>query len=311
MDYYKIQMKAKSPFSELFTADQIWGQIVWAISDMKGTQRADSFVKEFLDSPPFLLSMMMPEGLLPIPILPPVLRDVSEGDNKAESEARKRTKKNKKCKWLTLEQFLQLQSNSSCFAEMDLDLRFQHIPGQTQETKVSIDRFTNSQIDGSLHSLTYEFSDCPFVIYLAIDPERPDILEELGPILDFLSKVGIGGDRSVGRGIFDMKMVQVSDTEQSLFSFDQVNTFMTLSRCFGRDLVPLSYRVSAYSGIVGRSLEGRGNVQLFNKKPILGYDEGSVFSAGRGGLATGIHPDPRVCSYGYAFPIPIRLEESR
>jgi CRISPR type III-A-associated RAMP protein Csm4 len=310
MDYYKIQMKAKSPFSELFSADQIWGQLVWAISDMKGNDRADSFVKEFQSVPPFLLSMMMPEGYFPVPILPPVLRNTTGDDAKAETEARARAKKNKKCSWISHEQFLKLQSNSGFFYKMDLHLASQPNIERTQETKVSINRFTNSQIDGSLHSLSYVYSDIPFVVYVAIDSANRSILKELENAIDFLSKVGLGGDRSVGKGFFDMKIVGVSEVENSIFSYNKATSFMTLSRCFGRDLIPLAYRVSAYSGIVGRPIEGRENEQWFNKKPILGFDPGSIFSGGQGSLAFGIHPDSRVCSYGYAFPVPLVLEET-
>jgi hypothetical protein len=35
MKYIKLNLKSKSGFSNLFTADQIWGQMVWAISDLE------------------------------------------------------------------------------------------------------------------------------------------------------------------------------------------------------------------------------------------------------------------------------------
>lgn len=304
MEYSKILMQAKSPFSGLFTADQMWGQFVWAIAHSEGADRAEEFVTEFLEKPPFLVSAMMPEGYFPIPMLPPKRTT----DVKFDPEARKRTKRNKKLHWLSFSDFAKVQRDYRYLSTADLDISGSPEITEISETKVSIDRLTNSQVDGSLHTLSYLYARNPFVVYLAFPDGEKGQKERIEKILSFLSLDGLGGDRSVGRGVFSLDFCPVSKEEQALFSFDRGNAFMTLSRCFGKDLHPLYYSVTAYAGIVGGHPEGNMQTGMFNKKPIIGYEPGSVFASGSGCVVRDIHPDKRIASYGFAFPVPLSLE---
>ena len=304
MEYVKICMHPRSPFSNLFTADQIWGQMVWAVSAMQGEKEAETFVDEFSDAPPFLVSMMLPKGVLPIPMVKPVK---PEGNDELDAQARKLLKHNKKCKWLTFEQFKAFQTDPKLLSKIELQDSFSF--SSITETHVAINRLTNAPLKGQLYNANYFSSKgSEFVIYLSFLRDEESWKNRIIEIVSYLSRIGLGGDKAVGRGIFEMELKELTKEEQEVFSVHS-NRFMTLSRCSGSNLVAMEYRVSLYTGIVGGSLSGNEGKGLFNKYPVLFFEPGSVFTSGTGCLLSDVHPDTRIKTYGYAFPVPLEYKK--
>lgn len=301
MKFAKIVFKPLSPFSRLFTADQLWGQMVWAINELEGEDKASAFVKEFIDNPPFLISAMIPSGYLPRPVLPPIVSKNCLSEDE-ERKNREKAKKNKTNHWIPLDIFSLIQDDYSKISSIEIEKQPNF--NEFKETHASINRQTLSALDGGLYNVSYLDTKEDLVVYLRFIDDVETSLPLIKRVISHWEKVNIGGDRAVGRGVFKISIEKLSTLEESIFNKDYVS-FMTLSRCFGNDLIPNYYNLSVYSGIVGNG-NTNGNL-YFNKQPIIGFEQGSIFSSGRGCLGQNVNTDDRVCSYGYAFPIPFRL----
>ena len=118
MGLKKIVLSPRSPFSSLFTADQIWGHMAWAISEMDGTDAASSFVASFEKDPPFLVSAMMPEGFLPKPCMGPIVKDAATSQE--DKTGRVLAKRNKSKKWLSIKDFISLQKDKAFMTKGEL-----------------------------------------------------------------------------------------------------------------------------------------------------------------------------------------------
>jgi CRISPR type III-A-associated RAMP protein Csm4 len=296
MGLKKIVLSPRSPFSSLFTADQIWGHMAWAISEMDGTDAASSFVASFEKDPPFLVSAMMPEGFLPKPCMGPIVKDAATSQE--EKTGRVLAKRNKSKKWLSIKDFISLQKDKAFMTKGELSDHPEIY--DIKETHVSIDYSTGQAIDGGLFNASYKSSSsdlCFLVDFIENEKSNQELADR---IARHWEKTGLGGDRNVGRGSFSIRMEDLDTAEKEAFSF-RSSAFMTLSRCFGDDLVPVNYTVTVYAGITGKSEASEAG--MFNKQPIIGFEPGSVFTSGKGCLAHGVNPDKRICSYGYAFPI--------
>ncbi len=71
MKTYKLKIKITSSLGTPPVADTIWGHICWAIRYREGKDALEAFLAAYEgDSPPLLLSDPMPEGFLPVPLLP-------------------------------------------------------------------------------------------------------------------------------------------------------------------------------------------------------------------------------------------------
>lgn len=296
MVYKKIVIQFTGSAKGLPTADQLFGQMVWAWSDMLGEERATEIVRIFHDDPWFLLSAAMPAGYVPIP------RYRHHGDSTVEKRAH--AKKNKKCAWIPIKQFLLLQDDPDVFSTLDFSddqPRFSSfaIP------HVSINRLSGCADDGQLYQEQVVCIEKPITVFLSIQEKHEKDVESLLDVaLSSFGQCGLGGDRAIGRGACHLKLEELSEGERGMFA-KKSQSFMTLSRCSGLDLSAYSYAVTAYAGIIGRGCT-EGGMQ-FNKQPVLYFEPGSLFLGGKGCLLDDIHPDKRICSYAYAFPVPISI----
>lgn len=303
MKNLKLKLKTKSGFSNLFTADQVWGQMVFAISDLKGEKEASKFVESFDKNPPFLISNMMPENFFPRVILPPFKKDIN--DNKTVQDEKKNralAKKSKKNSWVPLEIFLKHQKNIN---ELKLEV-IEKKPEllKINEVRSSIDRKKGIPFEstGGVFNQNFIYSNSSFVIYIRLLDESFN--STLYEIVSYLNLVGLGGDRSVGKGNFDIKVEALNEIEENIFSYNQGNAYMSLSRCSGENLIPLYYNIDYYFGIVGSNFDDK---KSYNKYPIIYFEPGSIFSKGDGMIIHNVHINPKICSYGYSFPIYLNI----
>jgi len=303
MKIVKLVFSPRSPFSRLMTADQLWGQMVWAVSDLDGEESAGRLVSEFKSTPPFLVSAMMPNGFMYRPCLPPVTPDCSVPHD-VQREERQKAKSNKSMKWLSVENFAELQKNPVCINSIS----FEASPElhDRRETHVGISRLDLSAIDGQLFNVSYKSSESELVCYIKLLRDEERYLKLVERTIALWEKVNLGGDRNVGRGVFRIRLDELDASEKAVFD-RKASGFMTLCRCSGDDLVPLRYTLSVYAGIVGCGINSGNNQTYYNKKPVVGFEPGSVFSSGMGSLVCNVNTDDRVCTYSYAFPIPFDL----
>lgn len=289
----KIKLEFTSPFKSIPTADQLFGHIVWTISDLYGEDRASRFV----ENAPIRITSALPEGYFPVPILPSIRKD-----NVDAVEQRKKAKKNKDLHWISIEEFSFLQTGEKSLSEFDLSL-CQPVLNSIEETRVSIDRISMKAADGQLYSEEY-FCPMNLAFYVDFKDEEEFSYKNMEEILEVISIDGIGGNRNIGRGQCVLSMTDLNSLENKVFSFSEIDSvFMTLSKCAGTDLKPISYRIEVYSGIVGRTYKGKG---FYNKKPIALFDIGSTFSEGEGMIFTDMSTDSKVSTYAFAFPVRIR-----
>lgn len=284
----RIVLKPKTPFSSLFSSDQIWGQFIWALSDLYGPEKATDTVKTCTDGEaPILFSAAMIDGCLPKPSYVDALADFSNENEKS----------NKKCKWLIYDDFACLQEDSNYLKEKKLELSGNLSINDVQEVHVSISGDT-------LYNVIYKSSTVPLVVYADIkNDEWNEVL--LNVIGNHWSVMGLGGDKNVGRGQFEVYLEDLSDKERKIFEFKSDSGFISLSQTFGMDLEPLYYSVEAYSGFVGRKDETAG---VYRKKPVIRYLPGSFFKKGKGSVLKTVD-NQDIFSYGLAFPVCMKMKD--
>lgn len=292
----KILLTSITSFSELFTADQIWGQFIWAISDLYGKEKASSVVEEYKTNPPILFSSMLIDGFLPKPFF---VNTIGDSDSDI-------MKHNKKCQWLDYRQFRELQRDCNYCSGKKLDIV--SVLSSRSEIHASIDRETMRTLDeGGVYNSQYLYTKndvrlAVYVNFLSKDNKWESILDD---VISLWNKIGLGGDRNVGHGQFKIEICELSKEEEEIFLYKD-KYYVSLSNCFGSDLAPISYNVDVYSGIIGRATS---NINAYRKKPIIRFKTGSLFlDGGKGMIAENVAFDSNICSYGYAFPIYMNYE---
>lgn len=288
----KVVLKPLTSFSEMFSADQLWGQMIWAISDLYGNDVASKAVKEFIDNPPFLLSSLLIDGYLFKPFYVDILGDI-------DSEI---VKHNKKCKWLSYDDFLSLQMNPMYLSEHKISKQPSPLI-MTNEIHASISRDSLEVLDGGLFNASYIYSDTPLCFYIYSKDLSNEWDERINRIIKYWEKIGLGGDKNIGHGQFKISVEELSYVEKSIFEFRTSSFFVSLSECSGSDFSPINYSLDVYSGVLGRNKSG-----AYRKNPIIRFKAGSLFLEGKGAIVEEVGSDS-ACSYGYAFPIFMKYEE--
>ena len=283
----RIVLRPRTPFSSLFSADQIWGQFIWALSDIYGKEKASETVGLYTDgTPPVLFSSAMVDGYLPKPQYVNAFADFSKENEKS----------NKKCNWLTYEDFSRLQCDSSYLKTKELKSDGNKALENVQELHVTI-------LGNDLYNVSYKYSKIPLVVHADVKDESwQPTLEE---VIDNWKIVGLGGDRNVGRGQFDISLEDLSETEKAIFDFRDESGFVSLSESFGSDLSPVYYSVDVHAGFVGRKNEMNG---VYRKKPVIRYLSGSFFKEGNGNVIRTVDGQD-IFSYGLTFPVYMKVEE--
>jgi len=298
MMFKKLRISFSSPFTEIPTADQLFGQLVWAVSDIRGEAAAGALVKRFRDNPPFLISEAIPEGFLPLAVYPP-----SDNQDKSQ-ESRHKAKRNKKYRWIRIDSFASVQKDPRLIHEVDFESAMPDFKSIT-ETHVQINRIKGTAEDGILYTERYIDYRAPLVSYIKINDANFWVDFQIDELLEYLSIIGLGGNRNVGRGSCTIILTDLAEKENEIFSF-KASSFATLSKCSGMDLLEgsIAYKIVGHAGIVGRA-----STSLFNKKPVLFFDVGSTFSSGTGEMISDIHPDKNISYYGYSFPLYLKIED--
>lgn len=285
----RIVLNPKTPFTELFSADQIWGQFVWAISDLEGEENASEVVESYKENPPILFSSLMLNGYLIKPFYANSRIDTST----------EKGKHNKKCNWLSYEDFYSFQKNADSLSNKELDISPNSFIEQNNEIRVSLRREYIEE-KNKLVNKFYLSSKKKLVIYA--DVKNTELMNLLEEVIKYWNIVGLGGDRNIGRGQFCIALEDLSSLESDIFSYKSDGSFVSLSETFGNGVLPLEYSIDVYSGIASRTSK-------YRKKPIIRYLKGSLFrkESEKGTIIKSLDEDTSVYSYGYAFPVEVTI----
>lgn len=326
---YTIEIILKSPIVTALQSDTIFGHICWAVRFIytDGEAKLGKFLDAYDDVPPLLVSNGFPVGYLPKPVLPPVTQAELDAVLKREDRIKNsfRIKNIKRWNLLPNSDFISLQEDkitplslfrlmNASYETIDKDLN----SGQSVLVQHNtINRFENKVKKGLyVQEETFFSEDCGrFEIYLKTHFFTRD---ELKGIFEFISEGGFGRDKSIGKGHFSFDIKEGIDLPVS----GRPNAFMTLSSYIPTEKDPVRgyYKTIHKYGKLG-GLYAKGVSYVYGnpfKKPLIMFSAGSVFydndfTIGKtyGSLLKNIHQNDQIRHYAYAFPIGIKLEDTK
>ena len=314
---FKITYEPDEFYGTPLDSDTLFGHICWAIRYNFGEDKLVEILDLFNNgNPPFLVSSSFPEGYLPKPTLPPLEIDYNKERSKKETKInRQKFKKQKKISFIKIDEFIENQSmlsSSTIFNAPDADIDHKEFI----LTRNAINRETMRVIEGALFTETYYYLDNRNIkekrklwSFIRIEDEKYKI-DFFNEIFKYLSDVGIGKDKSTGKGRFIIKVIEVIGAEKNIFDFIGTH-FFTLSHTAGANLDPIAYTTFTRYGKLGEEFSTKG---VFYKKPIMFYKHGSIFVNTNkniyGETVKNISTIENVIQYGYAFPLYFNFKEN-
>lgn len=330
---YALTLHPRARFATPLQSDTLFGHLCWAIVHSEGEDELQRFLKEFGDSPPLLLSAAFPQGMLPVPVLPPLTRaQIAQlaKDRFANNivQATSELKARRETKYLPRSQFSTLATDltSEKLARAVLDLPETAPAWQDAVVmRTAVDRITWSGREGALFDNEYDFfsAEARLTVWLRLrkDWDTPKNRERLMQWWHSIERAGFGGQVSTGAGQFD---IIGGLEEDALPHVENANAFVTLSSFVPCENDPTkgwwTYHVKR--GKLGAHFStsappGRDDPHVW-KKPLIMFMPGSVFVTGDtprewyGGLVPNIHPldaYKEVVQYAYAFAVGVRVTE--
>lgn len=316
---YKIVCKPHSHFEMVYKADTIFGALCWAVRYIHGEEKLVDMLEQFKQSPPFLLSSMMPMGYLYKPLLYPEKIDDTKtqynGTKQSKKQLKQKIEQEKRKKRITIIPLTLFQKYQKNFKGIYQDpelLKTSFLEaglGSNEITRNAIDRISMHAREGALFTELYMYSIKPLVFYLKV-LDSSYSLDWFEKVIALMGFSGFGKDCSVGKGVFSMSIEKLNKEEEEIFAFTS-NIFCSLSVCAGSNCNPLIYTTFTRYGKLGGlySQTGIDDKLLYCKKPVVFYAEGSVFKSTdmAGGMIKNVHVDQRIVQYGYAFPVYITM----
>jgi CRISPR-associated protein Csm4 len=338
---HAVLLYPQSGFKPELRSDTLWGTLCWAIRSVYGESKLKAWLEQYEQEPPLLISSAFPfeeepDGtisyFLPRPLLPPI----KEGSGRPKFEDMKLYKKEKRVKYLPLPTLQRMALGKLSDKKLSEELRKDL--GQKDklaQPKVLTESFTHNTIDrlrgGTLQKdgeAGQLFHDEEQFVHGSKIPGTEEQYKKAGlfflvqtddlPMLDacfrWLRHTGIGGDRSVGKGVFVHKIVPFDwQTPASPNACLNLSLFQPtrdqLTNFKGQE--PFFYQLEERQGDV--SFGGYGRAR---KDPYYFFTEGSVFPNSIptpwGSLVavgtSGKNPVPhKVYQYAYALTLSFQL----
>lgn len=294
---YKITLNFTSPLLTPLHADTIFGHLCWALYYQEGEDALNKFLKPFKEkAPPFLLSDGFPILTLDgveTPLLPKPLT--------AELYAKEDLKEIKKLQWVSITNFNKIRECEP-FQPEELENPFK----PSLSVHNSISRITNTSLpEAGVYSLKEYFIQKAFILIKVYDENA---LNKVTDLLKFLSSLGYGRKKSIGKGKFSVEdPIPFND----LLELANANAFVTLSNFCPSENDPTEgiYKTFIKYGKLGEEFTFLGNPF---KKPLLMIKTGSAFKTDGppkefyGRMVKNISDvKPQVLQYAYAFAVPI------
>lgn len=312
MILYKTQICACSPFSSPLQSDTFFGAFCWSYRYLHGEKALFQLLKDCREGhPPIIFSNAFPEGYLP---LPAGARDHATklhtaADKKEREKAYQQNKKDKKCNLITIDAFLHIQNGS----------RDGYSPYLAKESAEVVEMMHNMVLrnsgtvtdtpeGGNLFSKMQYFTDHGiYDLYILTSMEK----EELMPVLKQMLELGIGGQKSTGKGHFKLKNKCLEDCTD-LTKVTNANAYVALSNFIPAKTDPVDgfYQTMVKYGKLDREYAS-GETPF--KKPLLYLLSGAVFYAkpvkqwyGRCLSDVAVNPDVIINACTIALPMKMK-----
>jgi len=311
MKYIKTTWKILSALETPLQADTIFGHICWAMRYVYGDEELKSFLDSYSVQPPMIISDGMPEGYLPVPIIP-------FGPANEETNIKQLTK----ISWVKADSLKKIRIGFNR-SELIKLLELTHLETKGKEdgsdkeiiSHNTIDRLTNTAVKpGGFFQEEAEFFDDKeknaMAVYFLINE---DIInkKKLDNILFFIEQSGYGQNKSTGRGKFSI----TSREDTGFFDkSEKYNAFMALSSFCPSKTDPVSgfWDLTAKFGRLGGDFAKYG---IPYKRAVTMLKRGSFFITDSvlpyyGRILDNVHQNrPEIKHYAMAMAYPIQFTE--
>jgi CRISPR-associated protein Csm4 len=330
MKIYRLTIEPRSSLRTPLQSDTVFGHLLWALRYTEGEDALVAFLGRYQDGkpPPLLVSAGFPESTLPVPVL-----SLGKGASDKEEDPQPSLADGvvggmlhhvlEEDRYLPLKQWQQMASRLSakalkkaCEEASDRLCSLRRSVKEYPVTRTAVDRITGSAREGQLF-VTEEMFYGP--------DHRFDIWHKLAdgadlPRLDhwwnWVAANGFGRRKSAGHGAFVIVGGGLVEADGALPQVENPNGFVTLSAWVPDkgDPTDVTYRTRVKRGKLAETFVSRNPW----KKPLLMLEPGAVarLPAGKpvepwyGRLVKDVHwTREGIVQYGYAFPLPVRIEE--
>lgn len=296
-----VRIYPKTNFHTFLNSDTLWGNLIYAYRLIYGVEETSKLLEKFFTSEiPFKVSSIFPFKIVkngvqeiiyyfPKPLIGAKLR---EAENPEEMTFMKDFKKIRYVDKSTFEAFLQGELDDNILFErffarkkdLNESNKFNYLETLNPSYFLhnSIDRMNSSTLQADGRGQLYWEEEFNIFgnrlvesgIYFLVDTENTSLIE--AP-LRLLSDIGIGGNKSIGKGSFDFIIEEFEITQPTTY-----NSFISLSlykpnyseiEIFKEENVNLYYDITTRFGKVGKDF----NLQFQDKNPVICFTEGSSF----------------------------------
>ena len=291
MELYRITLQLKSPLATPLKGDTIWGHIAWGIANHEGENVVSDFIAACKsEEPALVVSSAFPHGTICKP-----LPRVQKREKSMTPEKYAEIKKSKKQVYASASDFFLSKENEG---KPNLSNPFETVSVMHN----SINRFSNTVLDGSLYASTEIWSkDSYFDMYIASTYPADRILQ----VCAWAFENGFGADSSVGKGV-----ISVVGEPVVVQPKHKTSTYMALAPFVlpqNAEITDLRADTFLRNGKVGGAFAS--SLSPWKKSVVL-FNEGAVFTSKNplqfiGTLLSDVHSDTRICQSGFAPVIPI------
>lgn len=272
MPLYRAVIAPCSSFASPLQGDTLFGAFCWSYLRRRG----EAGLRELLEHcraqrPPVIFSNGFPTGTFPLPC--GVFDEANQYEtieSKAQRrEAYRRNKTVKNARYVKADAFWRIVSGDR--RGFTGDLRGEgSIPGETMHNMVSRDSDTVENLDGAGNLFVSEetFSDTAYDCYILSTLDA----EELRNTLDLMLTLGIGADKSTGKGAFRLE----DFSECGFPAPETANGFVALSNFIPASHDPVEGSYKTFVKFPKLDREFAGSDMPF-KKPMLFLKCGAAF----------------------------------
>lgn len=296
-----IYLTPKSGYRGELKSDTVWGHLCWGIRQIYGESELDKTIDDFRSgNPPFVISSLFPVETIedkkenkkiihyfPRPILPatphkPLPKEWSYQQKLAYLGEKKLGRKNKWVSKELLEEVIQGKYKNREELDKVISRNKDQIPPKVEEkmiTRNKIDRMKGGgtltlEGGGQLFHTKENFWKSNISLFFLINGQTDKVMGALR----YLSHVGIGGDRSTGKGYFN-----ISEPKDFQFisepSDQDCNAMINLSLFHPTCEELADLKGSLYNGNLS---DRQGRLGFYNyanvrKNALMIYEEGSLF----------------------------------
>lgn len=275
MVLYKANIKPVVSFASPLQSDTFFGAFCWSYRYLYGEDELVKLLKKSVNEiPQIIFSNAFPSGYLPLP-MGCYDQDRERYGNVEKSEAKKayeKNKKYKKCSLISKDKFLDIQKG--------MWRGYSKYLGSEHTTEVEIPHNMISRSSGNVNDIgeggnlfvTSEFfieDGKTFDLYILSELDQ----DKIEQVLILMFELGIGADKSTGKGCFELLEFVV---EKELCSIEGANGYMALSNFIPNSNDPIKgwYKTFVKYGKMDREYAAG---QFPFKKPLIYIQAGALF----------------------------------